>query len=422
MAFQAEHRHQITAEEALQIDEYNKIIEFHNLIVSGKHPKIKLTPEQVSGVPVELTRELGIAFIVVSFKLNYLPQLVSYGCSPASIEPVTLHDLSTPASAAKIHPQIAQPHQSLVNAKMSGQASKNQPGSFEMHEPLGDHFDNAPPSAAKSPRLSTNTETSVQIRENQSSSPKASEPFGNLSTGTKSSTNKAPTLIDAPRVLHPSQNFIPPLPSLRVKAPPSSSNKSDTSRLDYCRDYYHDLGLSSIASKIEIRDAFRAIEVVNPNQQDAYEILTDDYLRHIYDDARTFASNVAKTSSSDVRPVIRYPEPEEEQEEGPKINAAKDYYKALGVQPGVTVTTDSITRAFNHKISVHGPKSAKFRSSGGKGLLDEHRCRLDEAREAYAVLSNYKLRLEYDRARGIPLHSRAGDSLGEIRAGGCCRR
>ena len=40
----------MTKAEKKEMEEYEKIIAFHNLVILGKHPTIKPTPEQVSHV------------------------------------------------------------------------------------------------------------------------------------------------------------------------------------------------------------------------------------------------------------------------------------------------------------------------------------------------------------------------------------
>jgi hypothetical protein len=48
MASQEEEERPLSAAEQREIEGYNRIIEYHNLIISGKHPTIKLTHHQVS--------------------------------------------------------------------------------------------------------------------------------------------------------------------------------------------------------------------------------------------------------------------------------------------------------------------------------------------------------------------------------------
>jgi hypothetical protein len=74
----------LTTEELREIEECNKVIALHNLVVSGRHPAINLTPEQVSEVFLEYLR----------IKPN-LTQLARHGSPPAPIEPVKVPESAT---------------------------------------------------------------------------------------------------------------------------------------------------------------------------------------------------------------------------------------------------------------------------------------------------------------------------------------
>jgi len=61
---QGEEERPLTPAEQREVEECNRIIELHNLIVSGRHPTIKLTPTQVK-----------FSEDALGFKLIFLPPL-----------------------------------------------------------------------------------------------------------------------------------------------------------------------------------------------------------------------------------------------------------------------------------------------------------------------------------------------------------
>ena len=224
-----------------------------------------------------------------------------------------------------------------------------------------------------------------------------------------------PTLQEVLKMMQPS-HISPPLSlafASTAEAPPSSSRSFDTSRLDYNRDYYNELRVSARASKAHICHAFQAMTPVTSSLKDAYEILTDDFLRYIYDDARNVMYLVA-TGYGTKKPEPEMREPEKKELEKtelektelekmelerkelakealekskPKMRLYVEYYKILGVQPRSTTTADSIKRAFNHKMKLQGALSVNQQ---------------EDVLEAFAILSHRDLRREYDRRCCVP--------------------
>lgn len=221
-----------------------------------------------------------------------------------------------------------------------------------------------------------------------------------------------PTHKEVTKLLYPPQSSVPSQPLRLLSNAPASTKPKDTSRLDYTRDYYQDLGVPHDASKTELSHAVRTLETVSDSQQEGYEILSNDYLRHICDDARAFTSNWA-ASLDDVEGVRKEADWELEKE---AFDLSVDYYKVLGVQPGGPTTTESIDRAYNYKAALTDPERSTFRRRKDSAGEEDDKSRWAMLQKAYAVLSDWKVRKEYDAGRGIPLHYRAplGNSKGRV--------
>jgi hypothetical protein len=244
--------------------------------------------------------------------------------------------------------------------------------------------------------LSLNKEMPIPTSKAESEILKVPERFGEPKPRSVAKTlqKRAPLSVkEVVKMMQPSQTSSPPPADFtNMNGPPASQD--NTSHLNYNRDYYHELGLTPAATNVDICNAFRALGPASAIQQEAYEILTDDYLRDIYDDARAFAFNVANL----------FEVTDKEPEKKPKMNLAVDYYKVLGVQPGPNTTGDSIKRAYKHKVSAFNQSSVTHRRTQD-GVLDERL--LEKINEAHAILSDNELRKKYDLGRGIPLQYRA---------------
>jgi hypothetical protein len=155
--------------------------------------------------------------------------------------------------------------------------------------------------------------------------------------------NRAPpSLKDAARILQPSQSSgILPISHAATIPPSVGSGKGDTARLDYTRDYYQELGVERSADRNQLVTAL--LKNTTPFRREAYNILTDSYLRHIYDDARALPMNWAEDSSQ-----VDKRGKSEEAKDRVVIDMKRDYYKDLGIN-NAAVGADSIFCAFRAK-------------------------------------------------------------------------
>lgn len=127
----------------------------------------------------------------------------------------------------------------------------------------------------------------------------------------------------------------------------------DTSVIDYRRDYYKELGINTGCSATALSDAMQAANEKHAKQQEAFQILSDNYLRKVYDDARAFALEEilrVKEHAHVEEPPRAKDLPElERRERAPRINLHRNYYRELGTEPKPGVKTESIERAYYHK-------------------------------------------------------------------------
>ena len=214
-------------------------------------------------------------------------------------------------------------------------------------------------------------------------------------------------------------------------------------------------------SKTALYNAFRLLESVTPLQQRVYEVLSNSYLRRIYDEARGIVSSklcgdgslgdkkgdVAKgdmtkgditernkakdaTTKPD-KTKVNKPKPPAKSSKQLKIDFNKNYYNILGVQPGPTTATKSIEKAFASRaalfdpsLNVLRPPSSRAAPSSSRSDAErkkqqhkekqQRRAKWATIKEAHAVLSDGELRKEYDRGRG---RGSAGRGVG---GGGRC--
>jgi curved DNA-binding protein CbpA len=207
------------------------------------------------------------------------------------------------------------------------------------------------------------------------------------------------------------------------------------------KDYYAELEVSATASFEEVRAAYRRLARahhpdVNPSAQaaermrrinEAWEVLRDPVRRAEYDRtrpagaARAFAGSRAGrggTATGQGRPRARptgsarpasrprpaEPPPQDRPPEpgaGPRIDGSVDWYAFLGVPPGAS--REAIRKAI-------ASLADELLGSGVSGeRLTRQRQRL---REAWAILSDARLRAAYDRARAEHLAAEGANAGG----------